>query len=253
MRLRVLGCYGGSAPGMRLTSYLVDGRIAIDAGALTETLSVKEQAGITHLFLSHSHIDHLATLPFLLDNVLTLVEAPLSLFGPEDTIRCLRQHLFNGYLWPDFTAFSNGKTPILRMEALPCGRSVQAHGVTITPFAMEHAVECHGHLVETPGSSVAICSDTDSTAGLAEILPGAADLKAVILEASFPRRLARIADLSRHLSTESFGRQASCIPPDVQILVSHLKPDCAVEIAEEIRGLGLSNVSLLEQGREYQF
>ena len=253
MRLRVLGCYGGSAPEMRLTSYLLDEGVAIDAGALTETLPVKDQARISHLFISHSHIDHLATLPFLLDNVLPLIEKPVSLFGPQDTIRCLKEYLFNDYLWPDFTKISNGKTRILRMEVLPCGKTVEVYGLSITPFAMEHAVECHGHLVQGPDSAVAICSDTDSTAGLAGVLPGAVNLKAVILEASFPKRLDRIAGLSRHLSTDSFAREVARIPPDVPVLVSHLKPDCAEEIEEEIRRIGRKNVSLLEQGREYLF
>ena len=253
MRLRVLGCYGGSAPGMRLTSYLVDGRIAIDTGALTEILPVKDQARISHLFISHSHIDHLATLPFLLDNVLPLIEEPVTLFGPEDTIRCLKEYLFNDFLWPDFTKISNGRTRVLRMEVLPCGRTIEVHGLSITPFAMEHAVECHGHLVQGPESAVAICSDTASTVGLAEILPRAVNLRAVILEASFPRRLDRIAGLSRHLSTDSFAREVARIPSDVQVLVSHLKPDCADEIEAEIRRLGRKNVSLLDQGREYLF
>jgi len=83
LRIRVLGCYGGSAPGMRPTSFLVNERIAVDGGALTTTLSIAEQAGLTHVFLTHSHLDHLCTLPFLADNVLTLLEEPIGLYGPR--------------------------------------------------------------------------------------------------------------------------------------------------------------------------
>lgn len=253
MRLKVLGCYGGSAPGMHLTSYLVEERFAIDAGCLTDVLSVREQARITHIFISHSHIDHLVTLPFLLDNVLATLEEAVVLYAPQETIRSLRNHVFNDVVWPDFTRISNGKTNVLRMEALDQGRTVRVHGVAVTPFPMEHAVECHGHLLQGPDSAVAICSDTASTRGLVSILPRARNLKAVILEASFPRRLSRIAELSKHLSTSSFAAEAARIPPQIQILVSHLKPDCAREIAGEIRALGMANVELLEQGREYVF
>jgi ribonuclease BN (tRNA processing enzyme) len=253
LRLKVLGCYGGSAPGMRLTSYLVEDRLAIDAGCLTDVLSVREQARISHVFLSHSHIDHIVTLPFLLDNVLPLIDQPVLLYGPEDTIRSLREHIFNEIIWPDFTKIWNGRTHVLRMEPLAQGQTVRLPGVAITPFPMDHAVQCHGHLVQGPDSAVAICSDTVSTAGLLSILPAARNLKAVILEASFPERLARIAELSKHLSTVSFAEEAARIPAEIQILVSHLKPDCAEEIAGEIRTLGMRNVELLEQGREYVF
>lgn len=253
MRLRVLGCYGGSAPGMRLTSYLLENCVAIDAGCLTDVLPVREQARITRVFLSHSHIDHLATLPFLLDNVLPLIRESVTLYAPEDTIRCLRDHIFNEVVWPDFTKISNGKTNVLRMEPLAPGRSVRVHGVAVTPFPMEHTVACHGHLLQGPDSALAVCSDTSSASGLVSILPEARNLKAVILEASFPRRLSRIANLSKHLSTSTFAAEAARIPPEIQILVSHLKPDCADEIAEEIRALGMRNVALLEQDREYVF
>lgn len=253
MKLKVLGCYGGSAPGMRLTSYLLEDRVAIDAGCLTDVLSVREQIRITHVFLSHSHIDHLVTLPFLLDNVLPSIEEPVILYAPEITIRCLQDHIFNGVVWPDFTKISNGRTNVLRMEPLARGQTVWVHGVAVTPFPMEHAVECHGHLLQGPDSAVAICSDTASTSGLVSILPEARNLKAVILEASFPRRLSLIADLSKHLSTPTFAAEAARIPSKTQVLVSHLKPDCADEIAGEIRALGMRNVALLEQGREYVF
>ena len=253
MRLKVLGCYGGSAPGMRLTSYLVEDRVAIDAGCLTDVLSVRDQARITHIFISHSHIDHLATLPFLLDNVLPSIEEPVILYGPDHTIRSLRSHMFNEVVWPDFTRISNGKTNVLRMEPLDRGRTVLVYGVAVTPFPMEHAVECHGHLLQGPDSAVAVCSDTASVSGLVSILPEVRNLKAVILEASFPRRLSRIAELSKHLSTSTFAAEAARIPPEIPILVSHLKPDCVDEIAGEIRALGMKNVELLQQGRQYVF
>ena len=68
MNLRVLGCSGGSAPGRSPTSFLVDDVIAIDAGAITSALDGDEQRRVEHVVLSHAHLDHVATLPFLLDN-----------------------------------------------------------------------------------------------------------------------------------------------------------------------------------------
>jgi ribonuclease BN (tRNA processing enzyme) len=253
LRFRVLGCYGGSAPGLRPTSYLINERVAIDGGALTNTLTVAEQANLTHVFLSHSHIDHLCTLPFLADNVLLRLREPIALYGPEDTVQCLHQHLFNGRLWPDFTRISNGRAPVLTTRAAVPGVTLHAHGLEITPFAMTHAVACHGHLVQEADGSVIVCGDTVSTAGLAEVLPRARGLRAVVLECSFPRGLATIAALSKHLSTDAFALEAKAVPADVRLLVTHLKPGCEEAVRAELLGLGLKNLSFLEQDREYDF
>lgn len=253
MRIRVLGCYGGSCPGMRPTSFLVNERIAVDAGALTMTLSLEEQARLTHVFLSHSHIDHLSTLPFLADNVLPLIREPVLLCGPSDTVRCLGDHLFNDRLWPDFTRISNGMTVVFRLQTLGLGESVRAHGLEVTPFPMEHAVACFGYLLSEAGGSVIICGDTGSTKGLREILPKAGKLKAIVLESSFPRRMAGIAALSRHLCTDSFVAEVRNLPADVTILVTHYKPGCEDDIRAEISEFGQRNVEFLEQDREYRF
>jgi cAMP phosphodiesterase len=238
---------------MRPTSFLVDGRVAIDTGALTSELTLAEQARVSHIFVAHSHFDHVATLPFLLDNVFETAEEPVTVLGPPDTIRCLKEHLFNGLLWPDFTKISNGKTVLLALRPLAAGETVAAGDLRITPFPMDHTVECHGYIVEDSGGAVAICGDTCSTDGLAAVLPGIENLKAVFIEASFPRAATDTAVLSKHLSTESFGREAACIPSSVPILVTHLKPCFTDIIREEIAALGMQNVSLLEQDKEYEF
>jgi len=239
---------------MNLTSFLVNDRVALDAGSLTPTLSLEEQSRISHVFVSHSHVDHLCTLPFLLDNVLPDMQEAVLLYGPPDTVRSLREHLFNGVLWPDFTRISNGRTVVLRMHSLAHGQTVEAHGVAWTPFSMEHEVACYGYLLQEPGVSVFVCGDTSSLACLDEVVSRAEGLRAVVLEASFPREGAEVAERSLHLSTESFGRQVrDRVPPEVRVLVSHIKPGFAGAIREEIERLGLANVSLLEQGREYRF
>ncbi len=238
---------------MRTTSYLIDDRIAVDAGALAHDLSVEQQARIDHIFISHSHIDHLAGLPFLLDNVFSLIAKPVRVFGPEDSIRCLKDHLFNDYLWPDFSKFSNARTAILDMNALAPGESVRIDDVEIIPFSMDHSVECYGYLVQDSESALAICGDTCSVEGLARILDDIENLKAVFLEASFPADQAKIAEISKHLSTTAFAVEIESTLSDVEVRVTHLKPEYAETIGEEIKALGLSNVALLEQGKEYKF
>src|SRR5262245_59647363 len=107
MNLRVLGCSGGSARGRLPTSFLVDGTIAIDGGAVTASLAPHEQERIDHVVLSHAHLDHIANLPFLLDNRFARQTRPITLWAPEATLCALKTDVFNNRVWPDFTALSN--------------------------------------------------------------------------------------------------------------------------------------------------
>jgi len=238
---------------MWTTSYLINDRIAVDAGALAHVLSIEEQAAISHIFFSHSHIDHLAGLPFILDNVFSLIEKPVAVFGPRDTIRCLREHLFNDFLWPDFSKFSNSRTAILEMAVVDAGERVPIDGVEIVPFPMDHSVECHGYLIEGRRSAIAICGDTCSLDGLLRLRDGVDNLKAVFVEASFPADQAKIAKISKHLATDSFGETVEKHLSDVDVYATHLKPEYLKKISGEIEALGLDNVALLEQGKEYIF
>jgi ribonuclease BN (tRNA processing enzyme) len=253
LKVKILGCFGGNAPGMRPTCFLIDDRIAIDTGALTSVLPVHDQARISHVFITHSHFDHLATLPFLADNVFSLVDKPIEVFGPGDAVRCMKDHIFNDNLWPDFSRLSNERCPIIAIKPLPPGGTVRIGDLSVTAFAMDHSVECHGYLLQGPRSALAICGDTCSAKILEEILPAAREVKAVFLEASFPESARKTALLSRHLSTGTFAREAARIPEEVRIFVTHMKPEFSDRIGREIEALGKNNVSLLEQDREYLF
>ena len=252
MRFRVLGCFGGNTLDMRPTSYLINGNIAIDAGALTSALPLREQAEIRHIFLSHAHIDHLATLPFLMDNTFSLVKTPLSIYGPDHTIQCLGEHLFNNQLWPDFTVFSNDSSTILELHPIQPGETIEVEGVKLTPAAMDHTVPCFGYLVEEGGTALFISGDTRSIDGALPLLRSTASrLEMVILEASFPNRMRKIAEASRHLTPEGLWREVKKLPQGARVLVNHMKPECLGEIQQEIADLGLTNVFLIEQGAVY--
>jgi len=238
---------------MGTTSFLIDDRIAIDAGALARRLSVEEQARIDHVFFTHSHLDHVVGLPFLLDSVFEERREPVIAHGSEQTLAALEQHVFNNVIWPDFRKLCNAHGPLLAFEALEPGRVQRLGDVALVPFALDHSVPCLGYLVQSATGSVAICGDTCSIDGLLEALGAVRNLKAVILEASFPRALEAVAKASRHLSTDGLAREVARLPPDLPVLVTHLKPECADVIADEIAALGLPQVALLEEQREYEF
>lgn len=236
---------------MHPTSYLVNEKIAFDAGALT-TLSLSEQSQISHILLSHSHIDHLYTIPFLLDNLFSEIKTPIVLYGSSHTIQCLKEHLFNNRLWPDFTSLSNENSLIIDLKTIEPGETIEIEGLRITPALMVHTVQCFGYLVDDGEASGFIAGDTCSMEKALPLIQKAKNLKIIILEASFPDRMEKIAELSRHLTTKTFAREAKTLPDKARILATHMKPDCLGEIQIEIADLGLDNVTLIEQGATYR-
>jgi len=238
---------------MRPSCLLLDDRLALDAGALTTTLPLEAQARVDHVVLTHAHLDHVATLPFLIDNVFPLRDTPVTVLGSQQTIDTLQAHLFNDSLWPDFTAIRNDRTVLLQYEVLEPGRPRSLGDLTLTPFAMDHSVPCHGYLVQGPDSALAVCGDTCSTEGVAQALAAARGLAAVVLEVSFPERAADVARASRHLTPSGFAREVARLPAGVPVFVTHLKPDMVDELRAEVLALGLEQVQFLEQDREYVF
>ena len=64
MMVRIVGGHGGVSPGFRATSYLVDGKLLIDAGAVASGMTIDEQVLIDNILISHSHLDHICELAF---------------------------------------------------------------------------------------------------------------------------------------------------------------------------------------------
>src|SRR3989338_375436 len=103
MKVKVLGCSGGiGGRHLRPTSLLIDHDILIDAGTGVGDLSLAELAMIDHVFITHSHLDHVACLPFMVDSAWAMRDRPLTIYAIEETLDTLKQHTFNWKIWPDF-------------------------------------------------------------------------------------------------------------------------------------------------------
>ncbi|PJC70824.1 MAG: MBL fold metallo-hydrolase, partial [Zetaproteobacteria bacterium CG_4_8_14_3_um_filter_59_5] len=86
MKIKVLGCYGGQLLGFHLTSFLINDSILLDAGSPTEALDLEDQFAIRHIFISHTHLDHIKDIAFLADN------RSLKRMGGADTNRQIVVH-----------------------------------------------------------------------------------------------------------------------------------------------------------------
>ena len=253
MRIQVLGGYGGESLDCRMTCLLINGRVALDAGSLSQALSVERQVAVHTILLSHSHMDHTNSLPFFIENVYGKTDKAIDIYGSTATVYAIRKYLFNNATWPDFTRLPNHLLPAMRFHELESEVPVVIDGVTFTPIPVSHTVPTYGFLIEQNGSAVLWSSDTGPTQRFWEIANRTPNLRAVCIDTSFDNSLQPIADVSLHLTPQTLQSELRKLERNVPILLHHLKPPCVDKIHEEVRQLRIPDLEFLEQGREYNF
>lgn len=253
MHIEVLGGYGGESPGCRLTSLLINDSVALDAGSLTQALSLDRQVKVRSVLLTHSHVDHTSALPFLIDNVFGRNESGVEVLANSATIYAVRKHLLNAATWPDFSRLPNHLVPAVRFREFADEVPLKIDGVTYTPIAVNHVVPTNGFLIEQERSSVLWSSDTGPTERLWEVANSTPDLKAVFVEVSFDNSLQAVADESKHLTPQTLGAELEKLERDVPVILHHLKPFCIDAIRREVAELRHPALEFVEQGRTYDF
>jgi len=253
MELRVLGCSGGEAEGQRLTGLLVNGTVAIDAGSLTQALTVEEQSRIRHIFLTHSHLDHLCTLPFYTKNVFGRIQDPVQIHALPETLDALRRHLFNDELWPDFSVIPTPDNPIIRYLELEPDQVIDVEGLRITPVSVNHLVPCVGYRVEDDHSAFLFTSDTTTTEAVYTLANATPNLRLFITEVSFPNAQGWLAEAAKHLTPAMLGAELKKLTADVPVAIYHLTPGDSPEILPELEALGDPRIRLLLQDERFRW
>jgi ribonuclease BN (tRNA processing enzyme) len=252
LAIRALGPYGGSAPGYRLTTFLVDGESALDAGSLTEALPLSAQRRIKRVVLTHAHFDHIASLPFLIENLYGQ-SSPLQIAAPAPVIAALQRDILNDSVWPDFTKLPSRANPSVRLKVLRVGRPFRAGPVAFTPFAVSHVVPAYGYVVSKGGRSVLFSGDTEPTDRLWSAARAAKNLKAIFLELSFSDEQIDVARDSRHLTPALILAELPKAPPRVAIYLYHMKPPSLPRIRRQIAATQEPRLKLLEGERSFRF
>jgi ribonuclease BN (tRNA processing enzyme) len=253
MELRVLGCSGGEAEGHRLTGLLVNGSVAIDAGSITQALSTQEQIGIRQIFISHSHLDHICTLPFFTKNIFGHTEVPVQIHALPETLDALRRHLFNDELWPDFSVIPSPDNPIIRFSEITPGQTYEVEGLRITPIPVNHLVPCVGYLVEDDHSAFIFSSDTAETGLVYEVANRTPNLKLFITEASFPNEQDWLAEASKHLTPSKLGRELQKLKVEVPVGIYHLTPGDRSVMLPQIEAIGDPRLRMLDQDARFSW
>ncbi|KAB2963873.1 MAG: 3',5'-cyclic-nucleotide phosphodiesterase [Thermoanaerobaculia bacterium] len=251
MKVEILGSYGGESPDCRMTCLLFDDVVALDAGSLSQALSIERQRQVQSIVLTHSHMDHTSALPFFIENVFGKLRDAVDIYASAATIYAIRKNLFNNDVWPDFTRLPNHLLPAMRFHELAAGVPVEIGGLRFTPIPVDHPVPTFGYLIEDGSSSLVWSSDTGPTKRLWEVANAAERLKGVWVDVSFENALQPIADVSGHLTPQTLARELEQLENRVPVLLHHLKPPSIARIYEEVAALGNPAIGFLEQSRVY--
>jgi ribonuclease BN (tRNA processing enzyme) len=255
MKVEVLGCSGGiGGPGLRTTSLRVNDDTLIDAGTGVADLPLAELAKIDHVFLTHSHLDHIAMLPLMVDAVFSLRDHPLTVYAKKETLDILKKHIFNWGIWPDFSGIPHRGSRAMQYREIEIGEGVHLGGGTITALPAIHNVPAVGYLLDSGKGSLAFTGDTESNDALWPLLNEVATLRYLIIETTFPNREKERAIVSKHLYPEKLAEELAHLKRLPEIYVFHFKPAHAEslmdEIAEHTRGLILRP---LQNGLIFEF
>jgi len=253
MQLRVLGCHGGETPKHRTSSFLVGDTVAIDAGAITSGLSLNEQERIGSVLVSHPHMDHVRDLATLADNRCQQGGSTLDIVGIPATIAALRAHFFNDIIWPDFTQIDSKDGPTVRFVELQPGSEAEVGGYQVTPVLVNHTVDTSAFIIRKDGASLVYGGDTGPTDELWRHVNALDDLRALMVEVSFPNDERKLADDSKHLTPEMLASELAKLEQsdDLPVMLYHIKPTFEARVLRELADVRGRNLQILQLQDEF--
>ena len=237
MQIRVLGCSGSIAAGSRTTSFLLDDNVLIDAGTGVGDLTLDEMAAVDHIFITHSHLDHVLSIGLLADSVTRRRRAasrpPVVVHALPATLAALRAHVFNGVIWPDFTRLPDTQNPVLAFEALAVGQVLALGGRRIEVLPASHTVPAVGYAVLGGAGAWVFTGDTGPNAALWERLRSL-PVAALVIETAFRNDEHALATVSQHLCPAQLQRELEGFEQVADVYITHIKPGEVDAVMTEI-------------------
>jgi len=196
-----------------------DETMLVDTSSGTVLLGRLAEAGISlesvrHLFLSHRHFDHVGGFAPLLATLASLPEASLLVHAAPDTLRALRNLL--DLTLPGSEGWMGDR---LGWHELVPGKPTEVGGVEVTPYALDHGLECVGFRVAQADAVAVFAVDTRPTREIVENAMGA-DL--LVHDAYGPQSAPEQAHAMGH-STAADAGEAARAAGVRRLVLTHLR------------------------------
>jgi ribonuclease BN (tRNA processing enzyme) len=234
MNIRVLGAHNCESESSRLISLLIDDVLAIDAGALTSSLSFEAQQKIKAILLTHQHYDHVRDIPAIAMN-LFLRGAKITIYSIPVVHDVVTTHLLDDKIYPNFHQRPR-HNPTLRLTTIQPYKAEPIEGYSVLAVPVNHSTPAVGYQVTSPDGKVVFYTG-DTGPGLASCWRHVSP-QLLIAEVTAPDRYKEEMAKSGHL-TPSLLRQELTSFQEVngylpKVVVVHMNPALEKEIAAEI-------------------
>jgi cAMP phosphodiesterase len=238
----------------RLTCFLIDDCVAVDAGSIAIALTDEQRAKVRDIIVTHPHLDHIASLPIFIDDLYPTLKEPMRVHATPEVISLLERDVFNWNVYPRFSDLKNDYGPVMEYVPIPVGSSFKVAHLDVVAVPVNHIVPTVGLVVSDGTKSVAFSSDTAETDEFWKILNAMKDLDALLIEASFPDRMAKLAEVSRHFTPASLNEELKKLTHNgMDIMAVHLKPTYRDEIIEQLKALNIPKLRVMEPGKVYEW
>lgn len=244
MQLLTLGASGGLESQQGTTAFYLPPHTLVDAGTGGSRLSATELNSLRSVLLTHAHLDHIASLPLLIDTqfeVLVEQERALSVYALPEVLETLKMHIFNGKVWPDFTRLPSALSPVLRFVPMTFWQPITLPGevgssLTVTPFPVSHGVPACGYCISDGTTQMAICGDTGLSDTTINALDRLGALECLVIECAFSNHLDALAEIAHHLTPQRLATLLARLEiPPAAVWITHLKPRQRDTITRELR------------------
>lgn len=255
MKLKVLGCSGGiGGAEARTTAFLADNDILIDCGTGVGDLELEALAAVDHIFVTHSHMDHIAAIPLIVDAVGEMRGVPITVYAIPEVLRILRAHVFNWLIWPDFTAIPDRRRPFLRLQPVKVGETVKLGTRTITPLPALHSVPAVAYCLDGGDGQLVYTGDTTYSPELVAAINACPRLRHLIIETAFSDEQHGLALASRHMSPGMVAGLLNDLTVEPRVHISHIKPGQRERVMAQIAAAGgRLRAEVLHQGQVIEF
>jgi len=237
-----------------LTCFLVDDCVAVDAGSIAIALTNEQRSKVRDIIVTHPHMDHIASLPIFIDDLYPTLKEPMRVYATEEVIGLLERDVFNWNVYPRFSELTNNYGPVMEYIPVPIGKPFSVAHLIVVAVPVNHIVPTVGLVISDGQKSVAFSSDTAETDVFWKIVNEMKDLDALLIEASFPDRLAKLAEVSRHFTPASLGKELKKLSHNgMDIMAVHLKPSYRDEIIAQLKALNIPKLGVMEPGKIYEW
>lgn len=245
---------GCASPRQHLTSFIVDDRVAVDAGSLGFAVNDLQRRQIRDVVLTHAHLDHIAGLPLFIDDLFSELDEPVRVHASAEVIEVLERDVFNWSVYPRFSELSNAHGAVMEYRTLKTGEVAKVAHLDITPLEVNHRVPSTGFVITDERSTIALTGDTAELGEFWREVNAISDLKALLVECAFPDELEELARSSFHMTPRRFGlelakfKNAAC-----PVYAINIKPRFRESTIEQLEALAIEQLQIFKVGAAYEF